>query len=232
MALGRIVTLDALGTLVELRQPSPLLAAELQARGAQVSDRQAGAAIIEEIAYYRGHLGLGSDAASLARLRESCAAVLRAALERAGADLGEMPQVSVLEALLAALRFEPYPDAPAALQALRASGHRLVVVSNWDISLHEMLERTGLRELVDGALSSAEVGAAKPDPEIFRRALELSGCSAEGGLHAGDSVENDVAGALAAGLRPVLVAREGRPDGVPAGVEVIGSLDELAALAA
>lgn len=232
MALGRIVTLDALGTLVELRQPAPLLAVELQARGAQVSDRQAGAAIIEEIAYYRGHLGLGSDAASLARLRENCAAVLRAALERAGADLGEMPQVSVLEALLAALRFEPYPDAAAALQALRASGHRLVVVSNWDISLHEMLERTGLRELVDGALSSAEVGAAKPDPEIFRRALELAGCSAEGGLHAGDSVENDVAGALAAGLRPVLVAREGRPDGVPAGVEVIGSLDELAALAA
>jgi putative hydrolase of the HAD superfamily len=232
VALRGVVTLDALGTLVELRQPAPLLAAELSARGARVSDRQAGAAVVEEIAYYRGHFDLGADAASLALLRERCAAVLREALERAGADLGEMSQAVVLEALLAALRFEAYPEVPATLRALRARGHRLVVVSNWDVSLHEMLERTGLDELVDGALSSAEVGAPKPDPEIFRRALALAGCSAQGGLHVGDSLANDVAGAIAAGLQPVLVAREGHPDGVPAGVEVIGSLDELAALAA
>ncbi|MDX6692154.1 MAG: hypothetical protein QOG15_3611 [Solirubrobacteraceae bacterium] len=232
MAFRGVVTLDALGTLVELRQPAPLLAAEFQARGADVSERQAGAAIVEEIAYYRAHLDVGADAASLALLRERCAAVLREALERAGADLGDMSQAVVLEALLAALRFEPYPEVHAALVALRAAGRRLVVVSNWDISLHEMLERTGLCELVDGALSSAEVGAAKPDPEIFRRALELAGCSAQGGLHAGDSVDSDVAGARAAGLRPVLVARDGAPAVVPAGVAVIASLDELAALAA
>ena len=44
------------------------------------------------------------------------------------------------------------------------AGLRLVVVSNWDVSLHEVLARTGLTPLLDGAVTSAEVGAAKPDP--------------------------------------------------------------------
>jgi putative hydrolase of the HAD superfamily len=123
---------------------------------------------------------------------------------------------------------------PAALRALREAGHRLVVVSNWDVSLHEMLRTTGLDALVDGAISSAEAGAAKPRAEIFRRALALAGgvAGAEGALHVGDSVEHDVAGALAAGLRPVLVVRAGRPPAVPAGVSVIASLGQLAELAA
>jgi putative hydrolase of the HAD superfamily len=95
-----------------------------------------------------------------------------------------------------------------------------------------MLRTTGLVELVDGAISSAEAGAAKPAPAIFERALELAGAGAAGAMHAGDSLRYDVAGALAAGLRPVLVARTGRPPAVPAGVSVIASLAQLAALAA
>jgi putative hydrolase of the HAD superfamily len=232
MALGRVVTLDALGTLVELRQPAPQLASELRARGAEVSERQAAAAIAEEIAYYRAHLHAGRDLASLLVLRRRCAALLRDALHRAGAGISGLSQTDVLEALLAALRFEPYPEVPDALGELRARGHRVIVVSNWDVSLHEMLDRTGLRALVDGAISSAEVGVAKPDPEIFRRALALAGGPADGAMHAGDSLEHDVAGAFAAGLRPVLVARTGPPAAVPAGVDVVGSLGELVALAA
>jgi len=232
VALRRVVTLDALGTLVALEQPAPLLAAELRARGGQCNERQAGDAIAEEIAYYRAHLDTGADAASLARLREGCAAVLGDALRRAGATLGELGLPQLLEALLAALRFEPYPEVPAALRSLRTAGHRLVVVSNWDVSLHEMLRRSGLDALVDAAISSAEAGAAKPSPAIFRRALELVGGQAGDGLHAGDSLEHDVAGARAAGLRPVLVARGGRPAEAPAGLDVIASLAELPALAA
>ena len=106
-----------------------------------------------------------------------------------------------------------------ALRRLRAAGLRLVVVSNWDASLHERLAETGLAGLVDGAIASAEAGSAKPDPAIFARALALARVPAEAAWHVGDSVEADVEGARAAGLRPVLISRHGGGD--------IASLTEL-----
>jgi putative hydrolase of the HAD superfamily len=229
VALGRVVSLDALGTLVELDDPVARMAEELGRRGVVVSEAQAGAALREEIAYYRAHHDSAVDAASLARLRARCTEVLRAGLERAGAD-GEALRAlgpDVLgEALLAALRFAVFDDVPDALCELRAAGHRLVVVSNWDVSLHEMLRMVGLDGFVDAAISSAEAGVRKPAPAIFRRAVVLAGAPAGGppALHAGDSVELDVAGALAAGLDAVLVARGGVPAQVPAGVPVVASL--------
>jgi FMN phosphatase YigB (HAD superfamily) len=100
-----------------------------------------------------------------------------------------------------------------------------VVVSNWDHSLHERLAETGLAPLVDAAVASAELGHAKPSPAIFEHALALAGAEAADAVHVGDSQREDVQGALAAGLRPVLVARGERP--VAAGVPVIASLAEL-----
>ena len=236
MALGRVVSLDALGTLVELDDPVARLADELRWRGVDVSEAQAGAALRAEIAYYRAHHDSAVDAASLARLRVRCTEVLRAGLVGAGVDADALRALGpggLGEALLAALRFVVFDDVPDALGELRAAGHRLVVVSNWDVSLHEMLLETGLDELVDAAISSAEAGARKPAPAIFERAVALVGGAPAGrpGLHAGDSVELDVAGALGAGLDAVLVVRGGavRP-AVPAGVPVIASLAGLAAL--
>ncbi len=229
------MTLDALGTLVELDRPVPRLAAELRARGIEASEAQAAAALGEEIAYYRAHHDLGADAASLELLRTRCADVLRVALQRARVDIGgEHGAGAVRDALLAALRFRAFDDVPAALAGLRAAGHRLVVVSNWDVSLHDMLRSTGLDVLVDGAISSAEAGERKPAPAIFRRALALAGAGAAtaDALHAGDSLALDVKGALGAGMRAVLVARAVVPEGVPDGVPVVRSLAGLAALAA
>jgi len=237
VALGRVVSLDALGTLVELDDPVRRLAEELGRRGVAVSEAQAGAALRAEIAYYRAHHDSAVDAISLAWLRARCSEVLRGALAQAGVDgeaLAALGPGALREALLAALRFAVFADVPDALRELRAAGHRLVVVSNWDVSLHEMLRSTGLDELVDAAISSAEARARKPAPEIFARAVALAGGAAgdEGrpALHAGDSVELDVAGALAAGLDAVLVARGGVTAAVPAGVPVIDSLAGLAAL--
>ena len=97
-----------------------------------------------------------------------------------------------------------------------------------------MLRETGLDALVDGAISSAEAGERKPAPGIFARALALAGAPPAAGraMHVGDSLEFDVAGALGAGLRAVLVAREGVAGAVPEGVAVVASLEGLAALAA
>jgi putative hydrolase of the HAD superfamily len=125
----------------------------------------------------------------------------------------------------------PFPDTVPALRALRAAGVKVVAASNWDVSLHEQLDATGLAPMLDGALSSAEVGAPKPDPEIFRRALALAGASAAEALHVGDDVEADVGGARAAGLEPVLIDRDGTLEAPPA-VRRIASLAELPALCA
>jgi putative hydrolase of the HAD superfamily len=233
--VGRVITLDAFGTLVELERPAPWLVSELRVRGVDVDEAQAAAALREEIAYYLAHHDRGVDAESLALLRSRCAAVLGDGLARAGVELGDLAADALRDALLAALRFRPYDDVPDALADLRAAGHRLVVVSNWDVSLHDMLRTTGLGVLVDGALSSAEAGIRKPDAAIFRRAVALAGGRGGDGrapLHAGDSLELDVAGARAAGLEAVLIARHGVPPGVPEDVAVLGSLDGLAALAA
>jgi HAD superfamily hydrolase (TIGR01509 family) len=71
------------------------------------------------------------------------------------------------------------------------------VVSNWDIGLDEQLRRLGLDDLA--VITSAEVGAPKPDPAVFLRALELLRVRPERALHVGDS-ESDESGARSAGM--------------------------------
>jgi putative hydrolase of the HAD superfamily len=220
----RAVLLDALGTLLHFEAPAPRLRAALRERlGVEVPEAAARAAIEAEIAYYRAHLHEGGDPGSLADLRRRSAEAMRPALGV------EASTEALTGALLAALRFRAYPDAAPALRTLRSRGMTIVVVSNWDHSLHERLAETGLAPLVDGAVASAELGHAKPDPAIFEHALGIAGAEPASALHAGDAPEEDVAGALAAGLRAVLVARDGPPPPEP-GVPVIRSLAELPAL--
>ncbi|HEX8084392.1 MAG TPA: HAD-IA family hydrolase [Solirubrobacteraceae bacterium] len=216
----RAVLLDALGTLLELEPPAPLLVRELAAGGVEVSEEEAWAALREEIAYYRAHHDIARDERGLAVLRERCTAVLRDALPAHARDAPDLQG-----ALLAALRFRPYPEVHEALGALRRGGARLVVVSNWDVSLHHALAETALSPLVDAAISSAEAGARKPDPAIFERALALAGVRAQDALHVGDSLDADVEGARAAGIEPVLVVRDGSAP--PPGVRAIASLSSL-----
>lgn len=202
---------------------------ELAARGIEVEEAVARRALLAEMAYYRAHHGMAGDRAGLAELRARCTEVLREALP---APARSLAAEQLQAALLASLRFRPYPEVPAVLAELRAAGLLLVVASNWDVSLRDVLAATGLDRLVHGVAISAELGAAKPDGALFRHALELAGTTAERALHVGDSVEHDVAGALEAGVAPVLVARGGAPpDGVPEGVPVIASLAGLPALA-
>ena len=82
---------------------------------------------------------------------------------------------------MASLRFHAYADsAPTLRGAARRAGSARVVVSNWDWSLHERLQETGLAELVDGAIASAEIGSAKPDGAIFAAALRIAGTTRRG----------------------------------------------------
>lgn len=223
MSAVRAVLLDVLGTLVELEAPAPALREELERRiGVDVGEERAAAAFGAEISYYLAHHLEGRDMQAVDELRDRCAEEIRRSLALEGLD-----HAAAREAMLAALRFRAFPDALPALRALRARGPTLVAASNWDASLGEALERTGLAPYLDGAVSSAVVGAAKPDPAVFRAALSVAGCEPAEAFHVGDSPEGDIEGARAAGIRGALLDRHGVLGDPPAGVAKIASLEEL-----
>jgi putative hydrolase of the HAD superfamily len=197
--MTRAVFLDALGTLVELEPPWRHLRSVVPD---EIGDERLVRAVRAEMAYYKRHAHEGRDEESLAELRERCAAVLSREL---GATVGT-------DELIAAIRLRSYPDAEPALEALRDRDLRRVVVSNWDCSLGRVLERCGLGPLLDGAVSSAEAGAQKPDPAIFAPALKIAGCEADEALHVGDTPEEDVAAARRAGIPVLLIDRDGGGD--------------------
>jgi len=102
-------------------------------------------------------------------------------------------------------RVEPYEDVVPALEVLRER-FLLVSVTNGNAQV----ERTPLAGLFHLNLTSAEVGAAKPDPAIFRAAAEWAGVEPAQMLHVGDDPERDVLAARRAGLREVWVQRNGQ----------------------
>jgi putative hydrolase of the HAD superfamily len=204
----RAVLLDALGTLVTFAPPAPRLRALLAERhGVSVTEDEAEAAMRAEIRHYRAEHDMAVDAASLARLRRDCAAVLRDALpERVHAALDVD---ALVPTLVDAIAFAPFDETLEVLGALRAAGYRLAVVSNWDVSLREVLDRTGMTGFFDAIVISAELGAAKPDPRPFTTALAALGVDAANAVHVGDTHAEDVLGARAAGVTPLLVVRDG-----------------------
>ena len=193
--MTRAVFLDALGTLVELEPPWVSLRELVPA---EIDDERLVAAVKTEMAYYREHAHEGRDPESLADLRERCAALISR----------ELGVAISAQQLVDSVRFYPFSDAEPALAALRAKRLKLIVVSNWDISLSSVLENCGLAPLLDGALSSAEAGSPKPEPGIFATARELAGCEPAEALHVGDTAEEDCEGARAAGIRALLLDRE------------------------
>ncbi|MGI8557261.1 MAG: HAD family hydrolase [Solirubrobacteraceae bacterium] len=226
-----MILLDALGTLVGLEPPwQPLRSLLLERSGVEVALEDCVRALSVEMRHYREQCIRARDAQSLAALREECAELVGRELSGAEVDT---------QTLLDAMRFRAYPEVAGALAALRARGERIVVVSNWDVSLHEVLARCGLAALVDRVLTSAEFGAAKPAPEIFHAALD--GADPASARHIGDSVREDVCGARACGITALLLRRDdatllaGSPDAdsdakaPPPDVRVISGLDELAA---
>lgn len=221
------VLLDGLGTLVALEPSWGALVEHVRdVHGVELSLADAERAFQAEIVYYRAHHHEGRDPGALDGLRRRCAEVLRAQLPAQA--IGELSLEQLTTAMLDALRFKAYPDAPAALAKLRAQGLALVVVSNWDVSLPAVLRNVGLDGMVDGVVTSAEVGRPKPAPEIFAAALALAECAPGRALHVGDSLEQDVHGALAAGVRAALLRRgDAEPAGAPLGTPTISSLAEL-----
>ncbi len=200
------VTVDGLGTLLALVDPVPALQEALRERGFERNREQVLTAFRAEADYYRPRSLRGRDQASLAELRRECVEVF---LGAAGAELDP---ASFVEPFIDAIRFEAFPGAVETLEALRARGLELAVVSNWDCALRQHLGRLGVDRLFSAVISSAEAGAAKPDPAPFLAALARLGVEPHRSLHVGDEPA-DERGSRAAGMRfapaPLATAFEG-----------------------
>ncbi|MCS7048588.1 MAG: HAD-IA family hydrolase [Verrucomicrobiae bacterium] len=101
------------------------------------------------------------------------------------------------------------PEVRAALAWARQQGWHLGIISNWDDRLRPLLQRLALTNW-DSVTISCEVGVEKPHPAIFQSALTSAGVPAETAVHFGDSLEDDIAGAEAVGMRAVHVEHPGQ----------------------
>jgi putative hydrolase of the HAD superfamily len=100
-----------------------------------------------------------------------------------------------------------YDDVRPVLQTLRGYGLKLAVLSNWDDRLRPLLDALDLTPHFDHIIVSGELGVHKPAPRIFRHALDALGLEANAVFHVGDSAEEDIAGALGAGLAAARIDR-------------------------
>ncbi len=124
--------------------------------------------------------------------------------------------------------FELYDDVAPVLTQLSQSGLIVGAISNSHRSLDAFCEHFSLRGLITVAVSSAEHGYMKPHRSIFDAALAKAGVRPEEAVMVGDSIRHDIDGALAIGMRAVLLRRSGEvPADVPVGLPVIQTLTVL-----
>jgi FMN phosphatase YigB (HAD superfamily) len=176
------VTIDAYGTLLTVVDPVASLERLLPTHDPAAIEN----AFRIEAAYYQEHASEGRSSHDLTILQERSVAVFNDTL---GSALSPSDYTGAFE-------FELLPDVRRALHALRARGLSLAVVANWDITLHDRLEGTGIAE----HFSAVVPAARKPAPEGIARALDLLRVDPSRALHIGDS-ESDERAARAAGVR-------------------------------
>ncbi len=103
--------------------------------------------------------------------------------------------------------FSLYPDVLAGLDAVDALGLPMVILSNWDISLHRTVRSLGIENRFLKVFASLEHGVEKPEAELFRVVERETGYTPSEILHIGDHPLDDLHGALGAGWHAVLIDR-------------------------
>jgi putative hydrolase of the HAD superfamily len=208
------VFLDAGETLFQVADPLPEYGQILAHLGYTVAPDGLAALFrrARREALFPGHVGPPPHfaiAADLAQQRRE--RFVRALLDGIGVREPDRPAASeaIRESFVGTRLFGLYPDAAAVLPELRARGHRLGIISNWEPRLDILCHNHGIAPHFDFVLASEAEGFAKPGPRLFQRALELAGSPPERAVHVGDSFEHDVLGARAVGIAAVLLDRGG-----------------------
>src|SRR5262249_29265707 len=113
----------------------------------------------------------------------------------------------IYEEWAACQHFELYDEVPDVLRSLTSSGIRIGLISNTHRCLASFQTHFDLQGLISATVSSSDHGLMKPHPSIFAAALQLVGADASRAVMVGDSLRQDVEGALGAGMAAVLLHR-------------------------
>ncbi len=225
----RAVLLDVGFTLL---QPNPSIAAVIarvcRREGIAASEDDLAARLPDAEERFAGasHLARGTwadNAAITAAWNEYFSGILRpfvkgARLRRAVAEiLAEFDRHTA---------WQLYDDVLPALAALRGR-FTLGVISDWGVALGAILRDLRLTGYFDVLVVSATSRRAKPDPHLFHTALERADAIGDYTVYVGDSYLQDILGARAAGIHPILIDRQRRLDALALDCPVIASLAEL-----
>jgi putative hydrolase of the HAD superfamily len=226
--LIEVVFLDAGETLLSPRPSFPELASRvISERGHDVS----GADVIRAGRKVAGHFRLASDegrrfSVSADESRAFWTALYTEMLEHLGiADEGA--PLELYRTFSNPDNYGLFDDAIPALNALRERGLRLGVISNFESWLERLLEKLAVLGHFDVVAISGHLGWEKPEPDIFRWAVEKSGVPAGRCAHVGDSPYFDAEAAIACGLHGILLDRYDRYGDLDITYPRIASLAEL-----
>ena len=100
---------------------------------------------------------------------------------------------------------KPYPDAERVLKHLVKKKYKIGIIANQSAGSKERLEGWGLMQYIDLVMASAEENVAKPDKEIYLRALKRAGCPAQNAVMIGDRLDNDIFPAKKVGMKTIWV---------------------------
>ncbi|MBD0307002.1 MAG: HAD-IA family hydrolase [Microcoleus sp. T1-bin1] len=212
--MTQVIFLDAAGTLFDVRgSVGEVYGKFARSWGITVSNEDLNTAFFQSFASASPMAFPGIEAAKIPQLEfEWWQAVAAKAFQIAGV----FNQFSDFAKFFAELyahfaTAEPwfvYPDVLPALNKWQQQGIELAVVSNFDSRIYAVLKALNLAEYFTSVTISTEVGAAKPDSQIFTAALQKHNGIAENVLHIGDSFKADYCGAKAAGLKAIWLNRE------------------------
>jgi len=229
----KVIFFDAVGTLIEIRG----CVGEIYSRTAREFGFEAEPRILQlnfERSFRRQPplaFPAGTTEAALTELEKGW---WRNLVEAVFDGLGSFPRFDqffdeIFERFRGQEFWRVYDDVAPTLTELERLGLKLGVISNFDSRLYDVLSACSLDHFFDSVHVSTRVGAAKPDPAIFRAAVNHYAVEARQACHVGDSLREDVEGAMAAGVNAILLDRDDRfAESAPA--PKITSLNQLVTL--
>jgi putative hydrolase of the HAD superfamily len=201
----RAVLFDSGDTLLEpvggAWWPRPSLRAVLDESPTRVEPARLNAALDRGMHFLDTHHDVQTEDDEIAQFTEYYEIVL--------GELGFDANAQTIEQLARAqIEQIPFPDTRATLEELRQAGLRLGIVSNAWPSLERTYRALGLREFFDAFVISSKLGCLKPNPRIYRAAIEQIGVAAESTLFVDDD-EEYVRAAQSLGMRGAVIRRDG-----------------------